>query len=128
MRPEPKRAVDLAREIAEKTGLASLRFSGDPDTMVRTVGNAVGGLGLASNRYWMRRQIENGADALICGEMDELAMMFAGEYNDTVLIETSHALSENIGVRHFANMLAEEFPDVETAFFEVARPFHIVGR
>lgn len=120
--PVPMTAAALARHVAGKMGLDYIRLAGAAGKMVARVGNLWGGVALSSNRYWMRKQIEYGAEAIICGESDEHAECFAREYNGTALIETSHVLSENIGLRDFVRIFKQSFPDIPCAFYEVQRP------
>jgi len=124
--PKPMTALALAQYVARKMRLPGVRFTGDPKKTIKIVGNLWGGVGLSSNRYWVRKQIENGAEAFICGEMDEIAMCFAREYRNTVMIETSHVLSENIGIRHFVSLLKKEFPENRFELFEVQCPWKMV--
>ena len=42
------------------------------------------------------------------------------------MIETGHAVSENIGLEHFARMLSEEFPDLKVVYFDVGRGWEYV--
>ena len=125
--PAPQTADALARQVAGKIGLDCVRLTGDGRKMIARVGNAWGGVALSSNRYWMRKQIEYGAEAIIGGESDEYAEIFAQEYNGTVLIETSHAASENIGLRRFVRMLKDAYPDLPCEFYEVRRPYRFIG-
>lgn len=124
--PAPLPAHELARMVAVRLGLKTIRIAGNRDKIISKVGNLWGGVALSSNRYWMRKQIEHGAEAIICGESDEYAELFAQEFRDTVLIETSHAESENIGLRHVTAMLKEAFPAVRIEFFEIPCPNHII--
>ena len=120
--PKASTVAELAKKIAEKLNFNSIRIVGDPNQKVSRAGNLWGGVGLTSNRYWMRKQIEHGADVLIAGEADEEAMFFAKEYG-IPLIVTAHAISENMGLRTFAEMLRVKFPKVTTRFHEVSTPF-----
>ncbi len=122
----PVTAGTLARQVAAKMGLDCVRLAGDCRKMISRVGNLWGGVALSSNRYWMRKQIEYGAEAIICGESDEFSELFAQEYNATVLIETSHAASENIGLRRFVRMLKDAYPGLSCAFYEIRRPYRVV--
>ena len=120
--PKPQKASALARDVAKKMKMKSVRLVGDANKIIKKVGNLWGGVALGINRYWMRKQIEGGADGLICGEIDEIQMRFGLEY-DTAMIETSHGLSENIGLRNFTGMLKKEFPRVKIHFYEVKLPY-----
>jgi putative NIF3 family GTP cyclohydrolase 1 type 2 len=61
-------------------------------------------------------------DALIAGETDDYTMRAAADLGVS-LIETSHAESENPGLRHFASMLQSEFAGVPVQFIECQRPW-----
>jgi len=120
--PRQTTVRDLAWQVAEKLNFPSVRIAGNPNKMVQRIGNLWGGVALSSNRYWMRKQIEFGAEAIVCGEADEQAMFFAKEYGVPLII-TAHAVSENIGLEHFASMLRQEFPNIPLVFFRVENPF-----
>lgn len=122
--PRKMKLSELAERIKEKIGLRSVRYVGDADRMIGKVGNCWGGVGLSSNQYYARRTIQNGAEAIICGEMDEFAMFFA-QQSGTALIETSHVLSENIGLKLFAQSLRKEFTPVPVEFYEVKLPYEV---
>jgi len=124
--PKPIPAHELAKMVASRLGLKAIRIVGDQGKIISRVGNLWGGVALSSNRYWMRKQIEHGAEALICGEADEFAELFAQEFRDTVLIETSHAESENIGLRHVTAILKEAFPKLPIEFLEVPCPHNLL--
>ena len=54
--------------------------------------------------------------------MDELAMFFAQQCK-TALIETSHVLSENFGIKLFTDELRTEFAPVPVQFYEIKLPY-----
>jgi len=56
------------------------------------------------------------------GECDEYGMTFALD-SGVPIIETGHALSENIGLRNFAERLRTDLPDIEVQFFADTSPF-----
>ena len=76
------------------------------------VGLPWGGLGLFVNVGYQQRLIEQGCDVFIAGESDNYGFRFAAECG-IPMIETSHELSENDGLRRFAEMLSGGFPDVQ---------------
>ena len=124
--PEPVRVKDLAKSISARLNFPHIRVAGDLNRLVSKAGNLWGGVALLSNRYFMRKQIENGADVLIAGESEEMAMILAAEF-DVPIIVTGHTISENIGLRCFAEMLKQKFPHIPVDFYEVKVPFVGLG-
>ena len=120
--PEPITVRDLAKSVSARLNFPHVRITGDLDRLVSKAGNLWGGTALLSNRYFMRRQIENGADVLVAGESEEMAMILAMEF-DIPIIVTSHTISENIGLRCFAEMLRQKFANVPVDYYEVEVPF-----
>jgi putative NIF3 family GTP cyclohydrolase 1 type 2 len=122
--PQKMKLDELLEQIKNKIGLSSIRYVGDAEKMIEKVGNCWGGVGLSSNRYFGRMAIQNGADAIVCGEIDEFAMFFAKQCG-VALIETSHVLSENIGLQLFADILRKEFAPIKSEFYKVKLPYQI---
>jgi putative NIF3 family GTP cyclohydrolase 1 type 2 len=116
-RVAPTPLSGLVQRAKEATSVPVVRVVGNPDRCVERVGLPWGGLGLFVNVGFMQQLVQNGAEAGIGGETDEYAMRFA-EDAGLALIETGHAASENIGLRHFAQMLGEAFPDIRVVFHE----------
>ena len=111
--------AQLIGRVKDKMGMATLRVS-QPETMrrrIRRVGLPWGGLGLFVNVAYQQRLIEQGCDAFIAGESDNYGFRFSAECG-IPMIETSHEISENPGLRHFAGMIADAFPAVRVHFFE----------
>jgi putative NIF3 family GTP cyclohydrolase 1 type 2 len=108
---------ELVERAKQATGVPVVRVVGDLDRRIERIGLPWGGLGLFVNIGFMQQLVENGAEAGIAGETDEYAMRFA-EDAGLALIETSHAACENIGLRHFAAMLADAHPGMNVAFHE----------
>ena len=121
----PTSLRDLADRAKRAIGLPSVRVVGDPEGHVARIGLPWGGLGLFVNVRFMQQLVDNGADALIAGETDEYAMRFA-EDAGMALIETSHAASENIGLRHFAAMLADAHPGLRVVFHDSGTAWRVV--
>ncbi len=120
--PRKMKLGELIEQIKDKTGLNSIRYVGDENQIIEKVGNCWGGVGLSCNRYYTRRAIQDGAQAIICGEIDEFAMFFARDCG-AALIETSHVLSENFGLELYARSLRTEFAPVRIEFFAVKLPY-----
>ncbi|MFP4028402.1 MAG: Nif3-like dinuclear metal center hexameric protein [Candidatus Brocadiia bacterium] len=118
MRPTP--FSELIEQVKKKTSMASLRVgdAGIPNKLVKRIGLPWGGLGLFTNVGYQQRLIEAGCDAFIAGESDNLGLRFATECGIPI-IETSHEISENPGLEHFATILSEAFPALDVSFFNV---------
>jgi putative NIF3 family GTP cyclohydrolase 1 type 2 len=110
---------ELVERVKTRVGMPAVRVSAAQglEQRVRRVGLPWGGLGLFVNVGYQQELIELGCDALIAGESDNYGFRFAQELG-IPMIETSHEISENPGLRHFAALLAEAFPDVAFGFFE----------
>lgn len=112
---------ELVARVKARMGMPALRVSAPAglDQIVRRVGLPWGGLGLFVNVGYQQRLIEQGCDVFIAGESDNYGFRFAAELG-IPMIETSHELSENDGLRRFTEMLARAFPAVCCRFFENA--------
>lgn len=110
---------ELVERVKLRMGMPALRVSAPagPDQIVHRVGLPWGGLGLFVNVGHQQRLIEQGCDVFIAGESDNYGFRFAAECG-IPMIETSHELSENDGLRRFADMLSQTFPAVQFEFFE----------
>jgi len=115
---------DLVTRVKEIMEMDTLRVSA-PQGMkqkVKRVGLPWGGLGLDSNVHYQQRLIEKGCDVFIAGECDEHGFHFSAECS-IPMIETSHVLSENPGLKHFTQMLKDKFPGIEVKFYENTCPW-----
>ncbi|MBN1674981.1 MAG: Nif3-like dinuclear metal center hexameric protein [Kiritimatiellae bacterium] len=112
----PTKVRTLAQKVKKALGLKHVRVAGDLDKTVRRVGFPWGGLGLDSNIGYQAARIMQGAQVLIAGECDEYGMTFPVDAG-VPIIETGHAVSENIGLRHFTTRLKKAFPDVPFVFY-----------
>ena len=123
----PRPVRQLVDEVKASTGMPHLRVApaGALDQIVRRVGLPWGGLGLFVNVGYQQRLIAQGCDVFIAGESDSYGFRFAAECG-IPMIETSHEVSENPGLRHFTTMLSQAFPDVAFRFYENPCIFEIV--
>lgn len=121
----PLAVRELADRVKEHLGLDQVRAAGDPDQVVRRVGLPWGGLGLSLNAAFLEGLFRHNVDVLIAGESDEYAM-WAAQDAGIPLIETSHTVSEDPGLRHAADMLGEFFPEVPVKFYELGRPWRVL--
>ncbi len=123
---EPRLLSALASQVKDAVGMAHLRIAapGGMDQIVRRVGLPWGGLGLFVNVGYQQQLIELGCDVFIAGESDNYGFRFAAECG-IPMIETSHEISENPGLKIFTGILAEQFPCAEFSFFEEKCVFQI---
>jgi len=112
-------ATRLKRRLKIK---GTVRVVGDVRRRVRRVMNLWGGLGLKANLYWVRQGIEHGAEVGICGEMEEAFMHFASDAG-LALIETSHQLSEEMGLRYYADHIRRLHPRLRVKTYLTGRPY-----
>ncbi len=122
----PCTLAELVARVKERMGMQAVRVSAPKgmDQLVHRVGLPWGGLGLFVNVRYQQRLIEMGADVFIAGESDDYGFRFAAECG-IPMIETAHDLSENPGLRHFAQMLQGRFPEVQVGFYENAPAWRV---
>lgn len=115
---------ELASSVKKRLKIkGGIRVVGDTGMKVRKVANLWGGMGLDCNLYWARMAIQNGAEAAICGEMDEFMMQFAEDAGFPI-IETSHRLSEEYGIAHYAGYLKKKYKELNVETSLEGRPFN----
>lgn len=109
----------LVERVKSTFNMPSIRvaMAGDLEQKVKRVGLPWGGLGLSVNVAYQEFLVEQGCDVFIAGESDNYGMRFAQECGIS-MIETSHEVSENHGLRKFARIIAEEFPELDVDFYE----------
>ena len=81
---------------------------------VHRVGLPWGGMGLFVNTGYLQSLIAEKVDVLIGGETDTFGFRFATE-NGIPFIETGHEVSENSGIRRFADMVRNDL-GIETVY------------
>ncbi len=110
---------ELVESVKRRLGMAAVRVAGGTDMQrkVKRVGLPWGGLGLFVNVGYQQKLVELGCDVFIAGESDNYGFRFAVE-SGIPMIETSHEISENAGLRLFTNLLAQTCPSVQFHFFE----------
>jgi putative NIF3 family GTP cyclohydrolase 1 type 2 len=110
---------DLVLHVKRRMGMPAVRVAGRKacKRRVKRVGLPWGGLGLFVNVAYQQKLAELGCDVFIAGESDNYGFRFAEE-NGIPMIETSHELCENPGLRRFTDVLAQAFPSVAFQFYE----------
>lgn len=122
----PCTLADLVERAKRATGMNRIRVclaDSAPDRF-RRIGLAWGGTGLFVNVGYMQKLIEQGCELLIGGESDDYGFRFVQECGVSV-IETSHEVSENPGLRTFSKRLQHQFPDLNVAFYENRCPWGV---
>ena len=119
----PVTVAALVADIKRRLRInGTVRVVGDLNRRVRRVGNFWGGIGLDANLYWVRESIQHGAEVGICGEMSETTMHYALDAGVS-LIETSHQLSEEVGIRRYAADVRRRFRGLKVATCMQGRPY-----
>jgi len=115
----PTPLADLVAHVKTCLGMPAVRVSTTEgmDQIVHRVGLPWGGLGLFVNVGYQQSLIEQGCDVFIAGETDNYGFRFSQEVG-IPMIETSHELSENPGLRRFTGMLQTTFPEISFSFYE----------
>ena len=115
----PTPLADLVAHVKTCLAMPAVRVSTAEgmDQIVHRIGLPWGGLGLFVNVSYQQSLIEQGCDVFIAGETDNYGFRFSQEVGIS-MIETSHELSENPGLRRFTGMLRTTFPDVSFSFYE----------
>ena len=118
----PTPVAVLLEQVKVQTGMDHVRAAllGDPQRLVQRVGLPWGGMGLSANVAYMQELVAQGCDVFIAGETDNYGFRFAAGCG-IPMIETSHEVSENPGLARFTRMLAQQFTDVDYAFYENRR-------
>jgi putative NIF3 family GTP cyclohydrolase 1 type 2 len=113
----------MIERVKQALNLKQLRATnGDRNREVKRVGLPWGGMALFVNVGYMQKLVEHECDLLIAGETDNYGLRFAlGAGID--MIETSHEVSENPGLKHFAEMLAQDLPAIEVEFYGNQMPW-----
>lgn len=114
----PCSLASLVARVKERVGMPAIRFSSPNglDQIVHRVGLPWGGLGLFVNVDFQQKLIEQGCDVFIAGESDNYGFRFSAECG-IPMIETSHEVSENPGLKRFAGMLDSRFPELEVLYY-----------
>lgn len=124
--PQTLTVSQLARTVKRRLGIQGMvRVVGDLRRRVRKIVSLWGGIGLSGNSYWVRQAITHGADAAIAAEMDEAFTKFAHEAGLPV-VETSHQLFEEIGVRLYAEVLRKRYPQLKVVTLTTGRPYQTI--
>lgn len=120
---EPMPYGKLINLVKEKLGLDCLRATpGNKDRLIRRIGLPWGGLGLILCTTYLQKLLNEDCDCFIAGETDNYGFHFATDAGID-LIETSHEISENPGLKHFSGTFSQAFPDLEVIFYENTPPF-----
>lgn len=110
---------ELVSRVKRLLGMSVVRVAraGNGARMVKRVGLPWGGLGLFVNVAYQQRLVELGCDVFIAGEADNYGFRFAVE-SGISMIETSHEISENPGIRNLTDILAQAFPELDFKYHE----------
>ena len=120
---EPITVGAMIEKVKNSLHLDSVRVTPcDLKKEVSRIGLPWGGLGLLVNVDYQERLLKHNPDLFISGETDSYAMHFAIDA-DVVMIETSHEVSENIGLKNFTNRLKQDIKNIPVTFYENRKPW-----
>ncbi|HCD31210.1 MAG TPA: hypothetical protein DER01_02320 [Phycisphaerales bacterium] len=117
----------LIDQLRDQFDLQYMRYMGDPDLQVSSVGLAVGAIG---GEYQMGLLINHDVDVIIVGETCE---WMVGEYiRDAIeqgktcsMIVLGHVMSEQEGMRYYIDWLKPAFPNVPMFYAELTELFSV---
>jgi len=114
----------LIERVKQSVKMPHIRFSAPKglEQEVSKVGLLWGGVGLFVNVINQAKLLEIGCDVFIAGETDDYGFRFARDQG-VPLIETSHEVSENEGLREFRDILANKFSKIQFEFYENQCPW-----
>ena len=123
----PCRLRELVAKVKRISGMPAVRVAAPKglDHKVTRLGLLVGGAGLCPNGTAFEPGVRSGVDVFVAGETDNYGFRYAAECG-AALIETSHEVCENPGLRHFSQMVAERFPDLRVTFYENRPPYQVL--
>jgi putative NIF3 family GTP cyclohydrolase 1 type 2 len=120
---EPVAYGDFISHVKKTLGVPALRASaGDVKRIVKRLGIPWGGIGLFINVSQLQSFLDKNCDVLITGETDNYGMRFVMEAG-ALMVEAGHEVSENFGIRAFADELAGFIPEIPVEFYENKPPF-----
>lgn len=116
---------ELVAQVAERLGIAGLRWVGDPGLAVETVALSCGAAGWGSHRRLLRTP---GVNVLICGEQREWETCEYVRDSNLLgepcgLIVLGHVNSEEQGMLHLAGWLRARLPGIEVHPVPAGEPF-----
>lgn len=114
---------EYVKRVKGAFGLEKVRATPcDPQKPMWRIGLPWGGLGLSNNSRYMEKLVEQDCDLFLAGETDNYGLQFAVD-SGVAMIEIGHEISENPGLRHFAGIVQEKFPQIQVIFHEVGPAF-----
>jgi putative NIF3 family GTP cyclohydrolase 1 type 2 len=121
------RLGDLVDTLRDQFDLQYMRYMGDPDMPVSSIGLAVGAIG---GEYQMGLLVNHNVDCIIVGETCE---WMVGEYvRDAIdqgrtcsMIVLGHVMSEQEGMRYYKDWLKPVFKDLPMYYAELPELFSV---
>jgi putative NIF3 family GTP cyclohydrolase 1 type 2 len=115
----PVAFCDLAIRVKKAMQMDKLRaIVRKPDRKVTRVALLWGGMGLFVNAEFVNGLLNQNVDVLVAGETDNYIMRMVAE-SGVDIIETSHELSENEGLKNFSNELAATLKTENVVFYQM---------
>jgi putative NIF3 family GTP cyclohydrolase 1 type 2 len=115
---KPVPVCDLVAKIKDVFQLNGIRTAvGDPQRNISRIALLLGGMGLFVNASSINHLLMHNPDVCIAGETDNYAIRMITE-SGVDLIEISHELSENEGLKDFSNDLAMSLKDTNVHYYQ----------
>lgn len=115
---KPAPVCDLIAKVKDVFQLDGIRTSvRNPKRNISKVGLLLGGMGLFVNATSINRLLVHDPDVCIAGETDNYAIRMITE-SGVDLIEISHELVENEGLKDFSNDLAMSLKDTNIFYYQ----------
>jgi len=120
---EPVSIETMIKRVKKVLLLDILRVTPcDLKKKVKRIGLPWGGMGLSNNVSYQERLLKHKPDLFIAGESDCYGFIYAIDAG-IPMIETSHEISENIGLKNFADKLKKDITNINITFYENKKPW-----
>lgn len=121
----------VAEELKQHLNMNHIRAFGSPNMPVSRVGVLVGGgsQGLGEPMMPMNFCLDERLDLLICGEIMELTLPYfaadaAALGHSLCMLVAGHNRTEEVGMKHLPQWLAQKAPGAEYCFIEAGDPLY----
>jgi len=115
----------FASNIKKHLKLKKVRITGSPLWKVKRIGGLWGGLGLSINASFIDEILRYNVDTVIAGEVDEYTMRAMKDMHIGI-VEVGHEVSEETGLKNFANALQEKIGKIPVSYCPNELPYTLI--